>query len=51
MVIKTYTTETPLNSAALTPNRPFVSASAMFSFAILIVIFRCCLVVVKKLWL
>ena len=24
MVIKTYTTETPLNSAALSPNRPYV---------------------------
>ena len=24
MVIKTFNTETPLNSAALTPNRPYV---------------------------
>ena len=27
MVIKTYTTETPLNSAALAPNKPYVSFS------------------------
>ena len=26
MVIKTFNTETPLNSAALAPNRPFVGS-------------------------
>jgi hypothetical protein len=34
MVIKTFTTETPLNSAALAPNRPYVSASSLFSSAL-----------------
>ncbi len=29
MVIKTFNTETPLNSAALAPNRPFVCVYAI----------------------
>lgn len=34
MVIKTFSTETPLNSAALAPNRPFVSFCLSFMLSI-----------------
>jgi hypothetical protein len=36
MVIKTYSTETPLNSAALAPNRPYVRLNVVAFILILL---------------
>lgn len=34
MVIKTFTTETPLNSAALAPNRPYVCPRLLIDYGV-----------------
>jgi WD40 repeat protein len=47
MIIKTYTTETPLNSAALAPTRPYVRLQ-LVCLILGLTVCRSCLVVAKR---